>query len=481
MGFERIIANPTEWLCPYCGHWHKWKGGSISRKFISVETCPNLEKYNYNSQDTGEVGFYFDSDDDLVVELKPICNYTNYGGKTYFYKNILIDLFRENRNKETFSYYSDEEFEPQEYDGQFDETDDDFPCNYCDFQEKCNYYHYMSNNQRPNFVKTKVGLRWENPVVKMENSLKGKYDNLKSVSNQLVAPDGVSTSSDNNKSIKMKKREEKDMGKNNNLFNFDGEYGLNNDTNISSTLLGIAVNNGKSWKIYDKDKKTIVDIGDIEMESLPIYVIPSTKVAVGDLLKDENGDYEFVTSISNNRIETTVVKSGEIKVAVPIKNILGFSCYTKIVAFNDMLGFDGVDFDTEKFLMMSAMSGSNSSMLPMIMMMNDDGEKDIDKMLLYMVLSSANTKYVEDDEDSNPNANAMNMLMPLMLLNRKGNEGNEDMKKMMMLMSMSGNNGNMNNMLPFLMMDHLFAKKETVVPISKDGSDDSSSSNNYSI
>ena len=59
----------------------------------------------------------------------------------------------------------------------------------------------------------------------------------------------------------------------NNIFNMNMEFGPNKDENIASTLMGIAVKNGDSWRIYDKKKKEITDVGDMQLGNLPIFIL----------------------------------------------------------------------------------------------------------------------------------------------------------------------------------------------------------------
>ena len=72
----------------------------------------------------------------------------------------------------------------------------------------------------------------------------------------------------------------------NNIFNLNMEFGPNKDENIASTLMGIAVKNGDSWRIYDKEKKVITDIGDMQLGNFPIFILPTTKLSEGDLIRD---------------------------------------------------------------------------------------------------------------------------------------------------------------------------------------------------
>ena len=65
--------------------------------------------------------------------------------------------------------------------------------------------------------------------------------------------------------VPQSKSEEKKEKKRMNIFGINMEFGMNTDENITSTFIGVAVKNGKSWRVYDKKKKTLTDIGDMSM------------------------------------------------------------------------------------------------------------------------------------------------------------------------------------------------------------------------
>ena len=65
-------------------------------------------------------------------------------------------------------------------------------------------------------------------------------------------------SSENEKNVKESKE---DTTMANNIFNTNITMGMNNDANIASTALGIAVKaEDGSWRIYDKEKKEITNL-----------------------------------------------------------------------------------------------------------------------------------------------------------------------------------------------------------------------------
>lgn len=203
----------------------------------------------------------------------------------------------------------------------------------------------------------------------------------------------------------------------NNFFNMNMEFGPNKDENIASTLMGVAVKNGDSWRIYDKKKKEITDVGDMQLGNLPIFILPTTKLSEGDLIKDA-GEYYFVMKVDAGSTQTLCAKTGEMKTVIPIKNVLGFSCYSKVIALSDSINMGG-DFDVEKLAIMSTMCGQTGQ------------------------------------------NNQMNQLLPLMLFKDKLG-GDDDMMKMMLMSYMMGGNmaGNNNLVMSYLMLDMFMGKKK---------------------
>lgn len=201
---------------------------------------------------------------------------------------------------------------------------------------------------------------------------------------------------------------------NTNAMNMFGiECGMNQDQNINSTIFGVAVKVGDSWRAFDKKNRSIQNIGNISLGEFPVLLMPSKKVNVGDLIKDA-GQYLYVTEVlANGNIKAISVEDGTISEHIPTQLIGGMKIFTKVVTLMDDVMDGKSDFGI--LMLMSCMSGG----APM----------DMNQMLPLMLLSDSN----------------------------KGNEPGDDsdkLFKMMMLMSAMGGS-KQNQMLPLLLMKSL--------------------------
>ena len=256
----------------------------------------------------------------------------------------------------------------------------------------------------------------EQSLQERENALKDKEQSLQERESALRTGELEQQQRQTEQSTQQEIKEDTTMA--NNIFNMNMEFGPNKDENIASTLMGVAVKNGDNWRIYDKKKKEITDVGDMQLGNLPIFILPTTKLNEGDLIKDA-GEYYFVMKVAKGSTQTLCAKTGEMKTVIPIKNVLGFSCYSKIIALSDSFNM-GDDFDVEKLAIMSAMCGQSG----------EDGGQ-------------------------------MNQLLPLMLFKDKLG-GDDDMMKMMLMSSMMGGNmtGANNPVMGYLMLDMFMGKKK---------------------
>lgn len=173
------------------------------------------------------------------------------------------------------------------------------------------------------------------------------------------------------------KKETKTM----NIFGINMEFGANSDENITSSLFGVAVKNGETWRVYNKEKKTLTDIGDMSIGSFPLYIMPSSKLEEGDLIKD-NGSYYYVIESGDGNVKTVSAATGKIEEVIPVSNILGIRFYSKVMALTDGLFDDfGKGDDTETLLIAAAMSSTQSTAKT-----DADNQNQVNQMLLPLLL-----------------------------------------------------------------------------------------------
>lgn len=254
------------------------------------------------------------------------------------------------------------------------------------------------------------------------------------------------------------KEKEKTINMNNDIFNMNNMgFGLNKDEKIASTIMGIAVKKNDSWRIYDKKKKQITNYGSAKFGDFPIFIIPSTELDEGDLIKEDE-EYYFVTKVEENEIEMISATTGQIKNNIQVKNFFGFGVYAKVMAITDSINLNSKK-GIEKIALMLAMTdksgkenGNKMNQLLLMLLLNSQQENDIsmENMLLISIMME------------NGNNNQMTQLLPIMCL---GNQKKNDnaMERALLMLTMTNNAGNDENsnstMMNFLTMSMLMGKK----------------------
>jgi hypothetical protein len=429
---ELLNLTPKKYLCPICGEWHEWKhpyplgfyNPNFPAAFANSSVCPREcaeDKYTifvngeYLHYTTGEMCEHASLNLDGRIPIESIIEYADQ-------PIVAFDVH----------------FTAKEAVGEY-ETD----CRNCSFLHKCNL---IELSEKGGSIDMKIPLGFE-----FEQSEYMRFAKVGKIERQAE------------QSAQQEIREDTTMA--NNMFNMNMEFGTSRDKNIASTLMGVAVKKGDSWRIYDKKKKEITDVGNMQLGNLPIFILPTTKLNEGDLIKDA-GEYYFVIKVAKESTQTLCAKTGEMKNVIPIKNVLGFSCYSKVIALSDSINM-GDDFDVEKLAIMSAMCGQSdedggqmNQLLPLMLFKDKlGGDDDMMKMMLMTSMMSVPA------EGGDQNA-TMNQLLPLMLLKEKGG-GDDDMMKMVLMSSMMGDNmaGNNNPVMSYLMLDMLMSKKNDEQPL----------------
>lgn len=467
---ELLNLTPKRFLCPYCGKWHEWNGRH-------------------------ELGYYDSSSYKASFECSNApsgCNKGNY--RIYFYEGYLYystELMCRRANQAMngkipiSSIVEDPDRPIVTFDVAFTSNSDvgRYECSDCRSKEQCNCVKLGDEGDKRHMTIT-FGFEFEQSdynkhsrfaqlaqkereLQERENAVKGKEQSLQERESALRTRELEQQQRQAEQSAQQEIKEDATMA--NNIFNMNMEFGPSKDENIASTLMGVAVKNGDSWRIYDKKKKEITDVGDMQLGNLPIFILPTTKLNEGDLIKDA-GEYYFVMKVAKGSTQTLCAKTGEMKTVIPIKNVLGFSCYSKVIALSDSINM-GDDFDVEKLAIMSAMCGQSgedggqmNQLLPLMLFKDKlGGDDDMMKMMLMTSMMSAPA------EGGDQNA-TMNQLLPLMLLKEKDG-GDDDMMKMVLMYSMMGGNmaGNNNPVMGYLMLDMLMGKKKDEQPPQQSG------------
>ena len=463
---EFLNLAPKHFLCPYCGEWHEW-------------TEPH------------ELGYYDSSNCEAAFECSNApsgCNKGDY--RIYFYEGYLYYSTERmcgranqamNGRIPISSIVEDPDRPIVTFNVAFTSNSDvgRYECSDCRFKEQCNLVRLgdkgdnchmtitfgfeFEQSDYNKFSKVAQLARKERELQERENALKGKEQSVQERESALRTRE-LEQQRQEEQSAQQEIKEDSTMA--NNIFNLNMEFGPNKDENIASTLMGVAVKNGDSWRIYDKKKKEITDVGDMQLGNLPIFILPTTKLNEGDLIKDA-GEYYFVTKIATTETptQTLSVRTGEMKYVVPIKNVLGFSCYSKVIAISDSLNMEE-DFDMEKLAIMSvAMSSQNdggdqmNQLLPLMLFKDKlGGDDDTMKLVLMSYMMSAQTKGGDQNTSTN-------QLLPLMLFKDELG-GDDDTTKLVLISSMmNGNTEGSNNLLMnYLMLDTFLGKKKDKTP-----------------
>lgn len=306
---RRILRlTPKRFFCPLCGDWHDWEGKTL-------QSYDEDNPYEYECGGGVELKFWCD-EDCIYIRSSDLCDKIN----TYIDDEV---------------YFEDIECDAKEPVIKFstcistDEIVCSGECDYCDYCDECNlpsigdkrcndddefelelefnfefssrYFDKYAQSDREEFLKQeREAERERQEVIRQQEETKRQQEEAK-----LQKP--IVTES---QTKSQKGKEDTTMA--NNFFNMNMEFGPNKDENIASTLMGVAVKNGDSWRIYDKKKKEITDVGDMQLGNLPIFILPTTQLSEGDLIKDA-GEYYFVIKVQSGSTQTLCAKTGEMK------------------------------------------------------------------------------------------------------------------------------------------------------------------------
>lgn len=186
--------------------------------------------------------------------------------------------------------------------------------------------------------------------------------------------------------------------KENNVMNFNFDFGPVNPALVRMSMYGLAVKNkAGTWVSYNSNSDEIVDVDVLNFDGAKfLYRMPVAikDITVGDVVI-HNSAPMFVVSVPKDGKTLTVVDTinGERKDIMLPRSPFGFNFATKVVNFlGNMMTGANADNPFGNMWMLMAMSGEDKDMsdiLPFLMMNNATAGMD-NNMLMFMALS--NTK-----------------------------------------------------------------------------------------
>lgn len=226
----------------------------------------------------------------------------------------------------------------------------------------------------------------------------------------------------------------------NKLFGLDFEYGPSRDTNIASTLFGVAVRNPANGHWYTFENGARKDYNTLKVGNLPLLLLPVKEPAVGDLLKID-GAYYYVREMKADTISLIGAMDGFVREMVTEESLIpGMKFYTKVVALInsktgliDMTNNDVSGNILAAMLMMKWAKGNEKATFSMDNI-TDDSFNGLGYYLPLM-LASGNGGALGNIFGGMDGNNALSMLMAL-----DGDNGNDEFVQMMVLSQLLGNN-----------------------------------------
>lgn len=227
------------------------------------------------------------------------------------------------------------------------------------------------------------------------------------------------------------------------LFGMNFEIGLSKDSNISSTMMGVAVRNpaNGNWYVFDQATGTRKNMANMKFGDFPVVLLPDKNLAVGDLIKVD-GKYHYVKSLNatTKTIHLIGAADGEIREIYPEESFIpGMTMYTKVMAFDAKTLTNPASKESlgSKFLaaicMMQWAKGGDSSEFSLDNI-NDDSFNGLGKFWpLLISCKDNNLGSMFTNPDGTPN-----MMMLFMLGNGNGNSEQDGLMQMMLLSNLMG-------------------------------------------
>lgn len=245
--------------------------------------------------------------------------------------------------------------------------------------------------------------------------------------------------------------EENNMKNTKKLLGMNFEFGISKDTNIASTLMGVAVRNRNTgdWITYDSVNHRRTNLTTMKMGDFPIFLLPVQVLNVGDLVKLD-GKYYYVMEVrpdNNKEVKLMAPEDGTIQTHL-LSDLLipGLNFYTKVVAL-DLSSMTDVSSNQNvsnnmlaAICMMQWSKGNKADTFASLDDIDDDAFNGLGQYLPLLMASQAGTNGLPSvfaGADGKPN------LLALMAL---GGDEDSDMTQLMVLSQLMG--GGMAGMLP---------------------------------
>ena len=205
--------------------------------------------------------------------------------------------------------------------------------------------------------------------------------------------------------------------------------------------MSVAVKCNNTWRLFDKEKKELIDVRNMRLGIFPIYIVPTNKLEEGDLIKDK-GEYYFVIEVTDGSAQTMCAKTGEMQTIESSKNALGSNYYSKVINLSGYYLDIDDDLDIEKMAIISSM---------MLALTEDGSQNPSESMNQSLPLLLLKDNGSSDDE--------MIKLLPLLLFKDKNNGGGDMMKLALVAFAMSGNIAGCNLVMGYMMLNMLKRKE----------------------
>lgn len=187
--------------------------------------------------------------------------------------------------------------------------------------------------------------------------------------------------------------ENNNIKKENNIMNFNFDFGPVNPSLVRMSMYGLAVKNKMgTWVSFNADAGEIVDVDVLNFDGAKfLYRMPVAikDIAIGDVVV-HNGAPMFVIATPNSGKILTVIDTinSERKDIMLPRSPFGFNFATKVVNFlGNMMTGATADNPFGNMWMLMALSGDNKDMLPLMLMSGMNGGSMDPNMLMFLALS----------------------------------------------------------------------------------------------